>query len=146
MENQFHSQHLPDAIRPNLWVWCLPDTIRLERVKRKLFAVVLNQKEHMLRDQAEWAELANTNCKIQSNKADNFFASYCFCCSPSTVGIFETNWTISIGSVVKGNFANDVYNQSEKLKLNLPDFRLILLDHITYFANHYLRLTWFSLR
>ena len=37
-----------------------------------------------------------------------------------------------MGSVVKGSFANNVYNQSEKWKSNLIDFRLILLDHITY--------------
>ena len=37
-----------------------------------------------------------------------------------------------MGSVVKDNFANDAYNQSEKLKLNLTDFRLILHDLIAF--------------
>ena len=36
-----------------------------------------------------------------------------------------------MGPVVKGSFANDVYDQSAKFKLNLTDFRLILLDRIT---------------
>ena len=45
--------------------------------------------------------------------------------------IFETNWPVSVGSVVKGSCTNDVYSQSEKWKLNLTDFRLILLDSIT---------------
>ena len=47
-----------------------------------------------------------------------------------TACISGTDWPISVGSVVEGGFANDVYNQSEKLKLNLTDFRLILLGHI----------------
>ena len=35
-------------------------------------------------------------------------------------------------SAVKQSFANDVYNQSENLKLDLTNFRLILLDKITF--------------
>ena len=50
-------------------------------------------------------------------------------------GIFGTNWPISMGFVVKDSFTNNVlYNQSEKLKLNSTNLRLILLDRITYFV------------
>ena len=47
----------------------------------------------------------------------------------STASIFGTNWQISIEPVLwKVVLQNDVSNQSEKWKLNLTDFRLILLD------------------
>ena len=49
-------------------------------------------------------------------------------CNPSTARIFGTTWTFSVGSVLKLSFANVIYNQSEKLNLNLTDLRLILLD------------------
>ena len=55
------------------------------------------------------SEHPNTAFKIEPNKADNFFVSNCFC-NPSTASMFATNWPISVGSVVKGSFANDVYN------------------------------------
>ena len=67
-------------------------------------------------------ELANTDCKIESNRADNFFVCYCFC-HPSIARIFGINWPISMGSVVKDSFANDVHNQSENANW-------ILLFHI----------------
>ena len=41
------------------------------------------------------------------------FVSYC-CCNSSPARIFGTNWSISMGSVVKGSLANDVYNQLKK--------------------------------
>ena len=45
--------------------------------------------------------------KIQPNKADSFFVSYCFG-KPSIAVIFGTNWPNSIGSVERGGFAKDV--------------------------------------
>ena len=51
------------------------------------------------------SEFANTDFKIQPNKTDNIFASYCFC-NTSNALIFGTNWPISMGPVVKGTFAN----------------------------------------
>ena len=80
-------------------------------------------------------ELANTDFKILPNKAD-FFVSLLFC-NPSTAHTFGTNWPISMRSVVKSSFGNDVHNQLQKWKLNLTNFRLILFDHIKYIImNH----------
>ena len=58
------------------------------------------------------SEPANTDFKIQPNKADNFFVSYCFC-NPSTACSFGTIQPISMGSVVQGSFANSVNQKNE---------------------------------
>ena len=71
--------------------------------------------------------------RSSQTKADNFFVSCCFC-NPSTACIFGTNWPISVGSVVKDSFANDVYNQSEKWKLNLTDSFCLITSHISFIA------------
>ena len=71
-----------------------------------------------------------TDIKMQANIANNFLVSYCFW-NLSTACIFGTNWPISIGSIVKGCFANDAYNQSEKWKLNLTD-----IDSFCLIASH----------
>ena len=42
-----------------------------------------------------------------------FCFCFCFCfCSPPTARIFGTNWPISMGSVVKGSFANNNNNSA----------------------------------
>ena len=69
--------------------------------------------------------------KMYPNITDNFFVSYCFY-NPLNACIFGTNRPITVGSVIKGSFANDVYNQSEKGKLNLTNFKLNLLACIIY--------------
>ena len=59
------------------------------------------------------------------------FVSYCFW-HPSTAHIFGTNWPISMRFSAKCSCENGAYSYLEKWKLNLTDFRLILLDHTTY--------------
>ena len=44
-----------------------------------------------------------------------------------------------MGSVVKGSFANDVYNQSEKWKLNLTNFKdsvCLMASHLIMWVTH----------
>ena len=83
-------------------------------------------------DKAEWVGTRKNWFWDRAKIKQIFFWFVWFCfCNPSSVRIFETNWPISMGSLVQDNFANDVYNQSEKYKLNLSDFRLILLGCIT---------------
>ena len=55
----------------------------------------------------------NSQILILRYNADNLFVFHCFC-YPLSARTFGTNSPISTGSVVKGSFANDVYNQSEK--------------------------------
>ena len=63
------------------------------------------------------------------------FVSYCFW-HPSTAHIFGTNQPISMGFSAKCSCKNGAYSKLEKWKLNLTDFRLILLDHTTYEGSH----------
>ena len=61
------------------------------------------------------------------------FVSYCFW-HPSTDHIFGTNWPISMGFSAKCSSKNGANSLLENWKLNLTDFRLILLDHTTYIS------------
>ena len=55
----------------------------------------------------------NSQILILRYDAGNLFVFHCFC-NPLTARTFGTNSPIWMMSVVKGSFANDVYNQSEK--------------------------------
>ena len=55
----------------------------------------------------------NTDFKIQPNKVDNLFVSYCFY-NPSTARIFRTKWPISMGSVTKGIALQTMYTINQR--------------------------------
>lgn len=59
------------------------------------------------------------------------FVSFCFGNS-LIADIFWTGCSISMGFSAKCSFANACYNPIRNWKLNMTDFRLILLDHTTY--------------
>ena len=51
------------------------------------------------------SEVGNIDFKIEPNKAENVFVSYCFW-KPSTAHIFGTNRPISMGFSAKCSFEN----------------------------------------
>ena len=74
------------------------------------------------------SQIGNIDFKIEPNKAD-----------PSTAHILGTNWPIWMGFTANCNSENCAYSLIEKYKLNLTDFRLILLDHTTYFPSNHIQ-------
>ena len=76
-------------------------------------------------------EVRNVDFRIKPNNESNilyFFNSLCL--ATKTCMVFVCVFVLFCFCL----FVNDVYNQTEILKLNLTKSRLILLDHTTY--NH----------
>ena len=78
-------------------------------------------------------EVGNIDFEMQPNEGNNTLCFLLFY-NLTSARITGTNCPISMGFYVKCSFANGVYNQVDKLKLNLIDLRLISLDHITNHA------------
>ena len=82
-----------------------------------------------------WSSKISRKSKIlilrySKTKGIIFFVWYCFC-NPSTAYISGTKCPILMRFSAICSFANSVCNLAEKVKMDFPYFRLILLDHTT---------------
>ena len=100
---------------------------------KKLITLLLNTSESQY---VMWSSKIGRKSEIlilRYSQTKDIFSFVSFCFGNSLIAdIFWTGCSISIWFSAKCRFANACYNPIRNWKLNMTDFRLILLDHTTY--------------
>lgn len=96
-------------------------TLETKGIDFKLYGALWSKTKFMVWSRTE-SELTNTDYEICSNKADNFFASHCFC-NPPNASILEINWLISKGPVVNGIFARWCTQLISQMKIEFVELQ-----------------------